>query len=48
MISTFGQMPSTLSFVCAILSVIIPLVFNVAARKLKEHGAPAWKKKSGK
>ncbi|WP_182914248.1 hypothetical protein [Paenibacillus sp. 1011MAR3C5] len=45
MLSTIGQMPSILSFVCAALTVIIPLVFNAVTRSLKEHGEPPWKRK---
>jgi len=44
MLSSIGQLPSILSFVCAALAVIIPVLLSAVIRSMKEHGDPPWKR----
>ncbi|MCR2802920.1 hypothetical protein [Paenibacillus soyae] len=41
---SIGQVPSGLSFVCALLTLVIPLAFNIVVKQVKKHGNPPWKK----
>lgn len=40
-----GQIPSGLSFVCAILSIAVPYAVHKINKLLHDIGDPAWKKK---
>ncbi|MHA6483980.1 hypothetical protein ACX1C1_18980 [Paenibacillus sp. strain BS8-2] len=38
-----GQIPTSLSFICAALTLLIPLLFNWLIRTTKKNGEPPWK-----
>ncbi|MDQ6418136.1 hypothetical protein RB620_01675 [Paenibacillus sp. LHD-117] len=42
--STFnlGEIPSVFSFVCAALTVLVPLALNWIFKKVKDNGSPTW------
>lgn len=38
-----GEIPSSLSFVCAAMTVVIPLFFNWLVKTAKRNGNPPWR-----
>ncbi|MEK3881363.1 hypothetical protein [Paenibacillus sp. PL2-23] len=42
---SIGQVPSGLSFVCAVLVLLVPLACHLMVDQLTKHGNPPWKKR---